>query len=419
MKGVSLFWNMLKIGCIGFGGGSALIPVMHKVFVVEQEAVGETEFEEAVVVASITPGALTIKLAGEIGRQIAGWKGMLLSASAMALPGVFLMIVLLSLTTNLSPALVGQMEFLSIGVMAYIICMLTDYVLKTVVMRPKGMQGHLSIGIIILVFLLSCGNNICRLMSVQVVDVFHLSNLEIFLLTFVLIFIKCCFSKSRMSLSHNAELKWSDTMKEVLVALLVVLLALLPSLFVTKEALLYAGNGILSSLISFGGGDAYLTVADGLFVGTGLVAEDMFYGAIIPLANLLPGSILCKVLSGIGYVMGGYAVALLGFACSFTTSCGIVSVVGSLYRGMGELPVFQIVKQWIRPVVSGLMLNVILSLVCQTHEIGEPVSFHGMYVGIMGLIYLVNLFLHYKKVSNIKMVIISVAMALILCNMVG
>jgi chromate transporter len=130
--------------------------------------------------------------------------------------------------------------------------------------------------------------------------------------------------------------------------------------------------------MSFGGGDAYLTVAEGLFVSTELVTEDAFFGTIIPLVNLLPGSILCKALSGIGYwigftesnsILGGYIVAALGFACSFAASCGIVSIVGCLYRGMGELPIFQAMKQWLRPGVSGLMINVILTLLRQCCEI--------------------------------------------------
>lgn len=353
MKKISLFFHMLKIGCIGFGGGSALIPIMHKIFVEEQKAVAEEIFEEAVVISSITPGALTIKLAGEIGRHIAGWKGMLVAASAMALPGTALTVLLLSLVSNLSPKMVHWMEILSIGVMAYIVCMLIDYIRKTIVDR-SGKHRWIALGIMMLVFVLT--------------NVFHFRTLDIFIITFVVIFVGYGFRKQK-NYSAKVSLDWSNTIKEVVTMLGVVLLALIPAWFAVKDAIVYAGNGIISSLISFGGGDAYLTVADGLFVSTGMVSADEFYGTIVPLVNLLPGSILCKVLSGIGYTMGGYSMAFLGFACSFAASCGIVSVVGCLYRGMGELPIFQAVKQWIRPVVSGLMLNVILTLLKQCLEI--------------------------------------------------
>ena len=174
MRNRSLFLQMLKIGCIGFGGGSALIPIMHKTFVEEHKAVDEEAFEAAVVISSITPGALTIKLAGEIGRLIAGWKGMLLGASAMALPGVFLTVLLLSFVSNLNPKLVGWLEILSIGVMAYIVCMLVKYISKTIADR-NGKDRWVAIGIIMLVFVLT--------------NVFHFSTLEIFVITFTVIFV--------------------------------------------------------------------------------------------------------------------------------------------------------------------------------------------------------------------------------------
>ena len=418
---------MLRVGCIGFGGGSALIPILHKTYVEEEKVMDETEYEEAVVISSITPGALTIKLAGEIGRRVAGWKGMLVGASAMALPGVFLTTILLSFITNLSQGFVQQMEFLTVGVMAYIACMLTDYIWKTIQQRESGARGCLSIGITVTVFLLTCGKTLYRLLGLDVTEAFYLSTLDVFLAIFVVIFIKSAFSKYRER--HTAKsLKWEALVKEIGIMLVAVVVTLIPAMFVTKEALSYSINGVLSSMMSFGGGDAYLTVADGLFVSTELVTEDAFYGTIIPLVNLLPGSILCKALSGIGFwigytesgqLLGGYIVAMLGFTCSFAASCGIVSIVGGLYRSFGEMPIFQAVKQWIRPVVSGLMLNVILSLVYQSRETGVANNTGWTMVFVMLLIYGVNLFLHYRKKSNnVKMVIMSVVVSLILCNVI-
>lgn len=416
---------MFKVGCIGFGGGSALIPILYRTYVEELKVMEETEYEEAVVISSITPGALTIKLAGEIGRHVAGWKGMLVGASAMVLPGVLFTVVLLSLLTGLPVAVAQQIEFVSIGVMAYISCMLTDYIIKTVQNGESLKKKYLSIGIMGLVFALTCGKNLCRLLGINSTEVFYLSTLEIFIATFAIIFLLYGFTRTKTNVRLK-KMDWSSTGKEVAVMLGVVVLALLPTMHVTKDALAYTRNGLLSSFISFGGGDAYLTVADGLFVSTELVSEDAFYGTIIPLVNLLPGSILCKALSGIGYwlgytragsIWGGYVVALLGFACSFAASCGIVSLVGTLYRSCGELPIFQAIKQWIRPVVSGLMLNVILSLVYQSRATGVSYDMGWMAVLVLFFVYVVNLVLFYKKKANsIIMVIASVGLSLLMCN---
>lgn len=46
--------------------------------------------------------------------------------------------------------------------------------------------------------------------------------------------------------------------------------------------------------MSFGGGDAYMTIADGIFVGGGMITSQQYYNHIVPAVNVLPGSILCK-----------------------------------------------------------------------------------------------------------------------------
>lgn len=78
----------------------------------------------------------------------------------------------------------------------------------------------------------------------------------------------------------------------------------IPAMFLTAKALRFIGMGWLSSVMSFGGGDAYLSVAQGLFVEGGVINNADFYGNVVSVANALPGSILCKILTGIAYDVG-------------------------------------------------------------------------------------------------------------------
>ena len=71
----ALLSSMIKIGFLGFGGGSGLIPLMEKKLVREEKLVSEEEFEDAVVIASITPGALPVEIAGSVGAKTNGWLG--------------------------------------------------------------------------------------------------------------------------------------------------------------------------------------------------------------------------------------------------------------------------------------------------------------------------------------------------------
>ena len=78
-----LITAMVQCGLLGFGGGNALIPVLYRKAVEEYGLVSKEDFEEAVVVASITPGALPVEIAAGIGRITAGDLGMLCAAAAM------------------------------------------------------------------------------------------------------------------------------------------------------------------------------------------------------------------------------------------------------------------------------------------------------------------------------------------------
>ncbi|MCD8021438.1 MAG: chromate transporter [Lachnospiraceae bacterium] len=79
----TLYLSMLKTGCVGFGGGNALVPLIEK-SIVGEGLVSEDDFEEDVVIANITPGALPVELASGVGKRILGRRGMLMAALAMA-----------------------------------------------------------------------------------------------------------------------------------------------------------------------------------------------------------------------------------------------------------------------------------------------------------------------------------------------
>ena len=171
-----------------------------------------------------------------------------------------------------------------------------------------------------------------------------------------------------------------------------------------------------------------MTVADGLFVDTDLITEDEFFGTIVPVVNLLPGSILCKTLSAIGYYIGYHnsnavsealIVATAGFFISIAASCGVFSIVKYLYENLQQLEIFQIIRKIVRPIVSGLMLTVILSLANQSRKMGIAEGLGWFPVIIMAILFLINCWLYFfKKSSNITILGFSTAMSMLLCNMI-
>ena len=109
-----------------------------------------------------------------------------------------------------------------------------------------------------------------------------------------------------------------------------------------------------------------------MFAEAGFISSDVFYSQIVTVVNVLPGSILCKTLFGVGYYMGygatgsaalGICTGISAFACSVGASCAAFYLLYYLYAGISKLHAIDFISRWIRPIVCGLLIKVMLSLV--------------------------------------------------------
>jgi chromate transporter len=379
-KQLSFFLSMLKIGCIGFGGGNALIPLLEKEFIGEGKLDTRKNFDEDVLVANLTPGALPVELAASLGWRNFGVLGMLLGATAMALPGVLMTILLLTCLESLRACIGLVINLLTAFLSIYIILLICRYIRR--VCQKCKQFGPLffrrAIFVMLGVFALSCGKNLYRLFGIDGSPLFCLSTLSILVTAFCAILLINAMRGIRASL-RGKKMKLTCATKierpyDLLVWFALLILLTLPTFFlvhVLPDYMMFLGRGCLSTLMSFGGGDAYLVIADGLFVEAGFVSATAFYGDIVPVSNLLPGSILCKSLTAIGYyygisttgsVAGGLVFALGGFGVSVATSCIVFRVVSYLYGHLSGFRSVQTISHYIGPIICGLLGTVILAL---------------------------------------------------------
>lgn len=123
----SLLSIMLRIGTFGFGGGTALIPVIEEEVTKNNKLINDDEFNKDVIIANITPGALPVEIASGIGRKIRGIRGMLLSALMMALPGAFFTVLIISLINQSSDLVLKQILLLlqELRLILFLCCMNT------------------------------------------------------------------------------------------------------------------------------------------------------------------------------------------------------------------------------------------------------------------------------------------------------
>ena len=467
--------SMGKVGCIGFGGGSALIPVIEDEIIRGQKLDKKRNYDKDVVVASITPGALPVEIAASLGKRNFGVAGMFLGAFLMAFPGAFVVVLMLTVLSTVESGLLNKIEIASIGVAAFIMYLLTTYIINVMktCRKESKLRLYKAIFVVVVVFGLSCGKNIYKFLGIDGTPIFSVSTFNILIAAFFCIFytqsryswknitisILLCgiyllsYGKSQLidniyviritellmlvlalwgliksfrKCKNKKKFNSRAMIKDVIIWVTVFVVFSIPAVIVCfGDALNYLGNGIISAIMSFGGGDAYLTVADGLFVESGMITESQFFGQIVTLVNILPGSILCKTLAGVGYYTGfnitgsmavGIEFAVAGFACSVASSCGFFAIIYYLYDSLTTLGVFRLISRWIRPIIAGLLINIMLSL-CNQNIVAAgnaDISVIKVMIVTVGL-YIINMILGRKtKCPHLLILAISVIVPFVL-----
>lgn len=419
-KRIRFLMSMGKIGCIGFGGGSILIPVIEEEIIHKHKIDTKQQYDKDVIVASITPGALPVEIAASLGRRNFGYAGMILGAVLMAFPGALATVLLLMALSVVRARMLLLVEYMTIGIASFIILLLTKYICSVEkASQLKGKSQMLkTMSVMALVFLLVGGDNVYQLFGIEKTPVFSISALQILALVFFFAFYtrgsytwkhiiisvvlgsiyllgsgkaqllvnphilaldKLCmfvlavygFVSSVLKNREAVRIDKKSLVKDLGVWVAVIVVIMLLGTLFYSEIIAYVVRGCLSVVMSFGGGDAYLTIADGIFVESGMITQEQFYGQIVSVVNILPGSILCKTLSGIGYYIGlnaggtiaaGLLFAVVGFAVSIAVSCATSGLIYNLYDGFIQLRIFQTISNWIRPIIAGLLIDIMLSL---------------------------------------------------------
>lgn len=99
LTSLKLMLIMMKTGAFTFGGGYAMISLLHSEFVERQMFLSHGEFMDVVAIAESTPGPIAINMSTYIGYKRAGFLGAIFSTLGMCLPS-FIIIYVISLFFN-------------------------------------------------------------------------------------------------------------------------------------------------------------------------------------------------------------------------------------------------------------------------------------------------------------------------------
>ncbi len=475
MKLKSFCSEIFKVGFIGFGGGNALVPVMEDAFVRNDDFDEDQKtYDKDVLVANLTPGALPVELASALGNHAFGVKGMILGPVLFALPGVIMASILFVVLSSLSEGALNYINMAAVGVAGFIMALLCDYIAKVfeknkTISDKRFKRTYLVIG---LVFFFTCGSAVYKVLGVDVTSLFSISTVHMLAVVFFIAFwlhgnrnafhiittivLSAIFLLGQGKADFLADVPYLVTIAEILMVILsvvglfqsvkktrvhleldrkkisktflfwlifIVVLAI-PALVLLDYAVPFLLRDLLSTFMSFGGGDAYLTIADGMFVDAGYVSEDVFYSQIITVVNVLPGSILCKTLYGIGYYMGYSATGLVGcgiltgisaFAGSIGASCAAFYLIYYLYSGISKLGAIEFIARWIRPIVCGLLIKVMLALASSSMSLSDSTGISRWLILIFVIVLAIANYLVKRrfKLNPWLMVVVDIAISLL------
>lgn len=118
-----LFVSYLKIGFFGFGGGYAMLSLIHNEVVVLNGWLSNAEFSDIVAISQMTPGPIAINSATYIGYEVAGIWGAIVATVAVCLPALTLMLLITRFFLKLRDSdyvrgIIGGMRPVVVGMIA-------------------------------------------------------------------------------------------------------------------------------------------------------------------------------------------------------------------------------------------------------------------------------------------------------------
>lgn len=147
---LELFLTFLKMGCITFGGGYAMIPIVERELIKKK---GWTTMEEVMdyyTIAQITPGIIAVNLSTFIGHKKKGILGGILSTVGFVLPGATIIILAALFIRNFQDTPAVQHIFAGIRVAVGAL------ILDTVIKMVKGIfKDYKALIIYVIAFFLS------------------------------------------------------------------------------------------------------------------------------------------------------------------------------------------------------------------------------------------------------------------------
>ena len=147
---LELYWTFVKIGCVTFGGGYAMLPILERELVDKRQWTTMDDLRDYFSIGQCTPGIIALNVSTFIGEKRDGVKGAL-AATVGFLTGPIIIILLIAMfLTNFAELSLVQHAFAGIRVC---VCVL---ILQAVLrLWKKSVVDPFTLGLYLIVFALN------------------------------------------------------------------------------------------------------------------------------------------------------------------------------------------------------------------------------------------------------------------------
>ena len=113
---LDLYWTYLKIGCVNFGGGYAMLPLLERELVIKKGWITMDELRDYFAVGQCTPGVIALNVSTFVGQKRKGVAGAIAAMLGFLTGPIAIILVLAAFLKNFAELEVVQHAFAGIRV---------------------------------------------------------------------------------------------------------------------------------------------------------------------------------------------------------------------------------------------------------------------------------------------------------------
>lgn len=138
-----LFYTFFKIGAFTFGGGLAMIPLIHTEMVEKKKWITDDEMVNMIAIAESTPGVIAVNSATYVGYKVGGILGSFFATLGVILPSIVIITIIATFYKQFLA--IKAVEYAFYGIRAGVVVLIFNALLKLFKNCPKTAISYILI----------------------------------------------------------------------------------------------------------------------------------------------------------------------------------------------------------------------------------------------------------------------------------